>query len=400
MAFLGCLSNTTGHGLPQIVKPGNLFLNVLWAIFYAVAVSGCGFLIYQAVEQFWQFDVITMTKIKRETKMKLPAITICSPYENTYTMIIECRGPSGDCKMNNLTLYNRNNHPEYCVQSNYGTNVTELQSDEGSEYGYFLTLYQHNYPHELSFKLAITDNSAKVVSEEVREHLFPGQETQVVLSKTMQTALGPPYSNCNQSTNYRQVNCLEDCDKKAMIEACGCGYDIECQLSHQMPGKCKDVYYNPSEIESKCNQECPVECNQVSFQSKRVDVKLDIDKYLIENYKNTVSNKFNISKYTDDEIRKRITRLSIFFDKFERTEITQSSSITPTSLIANVGGLLGKSIQSLGIFKIRSTNHIALFQTGLFLGFSLLSSFEAVDLLIRIAIILSRSVRSRPRISP
>jgi len=27
--FLGCISSTTGHGLPQIVKPGNLLLNVL-----------------------------------------------------------------------------------------------------------------------------------------------------------------------------------------------------------------------------------------------------------------------------------------------------------------------------------------------------------------------------------
>ncbi len=51
IAFLGCLSNTTGHGLPQIVKPDNLFLTVLWVIFYVLAVSGCGFLIYQAFDQ-------------------------------------------------------------------------------------------------------------------------------------------------------------------------------------------------------------------------------------------------------------------------------------------------------------------------------------------------------------
>jgi len=348
-AFLGCLSNSTGHGLPQIVKPGNLFLNVLWAIFYAVAVSGCGFLIYQAVEQFCQFDVITMTKIKRETKMELPAVTICSPYKNTYDMIILCDIRGQACKMNNLTLYNRYSHSLYCVNINYGTDDTELQTNEGLEYGYILTLYNHNYEQEHYFRLAITDNSAKVVSEEVRENLFPGQETQVVLSKIMQTALSPPYSNCNQSTDYRQVNCIEDCDKKAMIEACGCGYSIECPKWNQpseLPEKCLNV------ILSKCNQECPVECKQVSFQSKRVDIKLDIDKYLIENYRNIVSNKFNISKYTDDEIKKRITRLSIFFDKFERTEITQSSSITPTSLIANVGGLLGNRFNSIiGILR-------------------------------------------------
>ncbi len=86
-AFLGCLSNTTGHGLPQIVKPGNMFLNVLWVMFYAVAVSGCGFLIYQAVSEYCEFNVITITKIKRDVELALPAVTFCSGLDNTFDMI-------------------------------------------------------------------------------------------------------------------------------------------------------------------------------------------------------------------------------------------------------------------------------------------------------------------------
>ncbi len=346
MAFLGCLLNSTGHGLPQIVKPGYLFLNILWVIFYAVAVSVCGLLIYQAVDQYYQFDVITMTKIKRETKMKLPAITICSGHAKTSEMIINCYESSlKQCKINNLEFYDRKGLPQYCVQLNYGTNITRIQSTEGSEYGYRLDLYKHE---EARLYLGITDNSARVVSREVREYIFPGQETEYVLYKTVQTSLGLPYSNCNGSTDYRQVNCIEDCDKKGMIEACGSGYDIEFQWSGLKSEICYNAFYNPSEIKSKCNQECPVECNQVSFQSKRVDVELDIGDISIENYKSSLSNKFDVSKYTDDEIRKRITRVSIFFDKFERTEITQSPSMTTTSLIANVGGLLGKSLYLIG----------------------------------------------------
>jgi len=351
-AFHGCLSNTTGHGLPQIVKPGNLFLNVLWVIFYVVAVSGCGFMIYQAVDQFCQFDVITMTKIKRETEMELPAVTICSPDENTYNMIIECSGPSDkECIIKNLTLYDRGSLPEYCVQLNSGKNVTELQSNEGLGFGYILTLYKHKVAH---LYLAFTDNSARVVLEDVKEIVFFGQFTELVLSKTVHTALGPPHSNCNQSTDYRQVNCIEDCDKSAMKEACGCGYDVECpELSDQMSElseKCLNV------VLSKCNQECPVECNQVSFQSKRVDIELEMILDYVEGstnyYKSIVEKKFSISEYSDDEFKKRITMLFINFDKLETTEITQSPSISLTSLIANVGGLLGKSIHSPSIFKI------------------------------------------------
>jgi hypothetical protein len=278
-----------------------------------------------------------MTKIKRETNMTMPAITFCSPDENTYDMIIECSGPSGDCKMSKIELYNRFNNPKQCVQLNNRKNFTELQLNEGL--AYFLTLYQPKYTYLL---LAITDNSARVVLDEVILNVYPGYETELVLSKTVQTALGPPYSDCNQSTDYRQVNCIQDCDKKAMIEACGCGYDIECQLSAQMPQKCYDAYYYSSGILSKCNQECPVECNQVSFQTKRADIELDINSDLLHYFKYTVAKKFNVSEYGDDEFKKRITMLFINFDKFETTEITQSPSISLTSLIANVGGLLGK----------------------------------------------------------
>jgi len=137
-AFLGCLLNTTGYGLPKIVKPGNPLLNVLWVIFYAVAVSLCGSFVYYAFDQYYRYDVITMTKINRETEMTLPVITICSQYENTYDMIIECRGPSGiKSKINKLELYDRFNHHEYCVQLSYGTNVTELLPEKMSQ-SYYL----------------------------------------------------------------------------------------------------------------------------------------------------------------------------------------------------------------------------------------------------------------------
>jgi len=306
-----------------------------------VAVSGCGFMIYQAVDQFCQFDVITMTKIKRETNMTFPAVTICSPDENTYTMIIECRGSSGDCKMNNLTLYNRNNHPEYCAQLNYEKNVTY----EGSVY--YLTLYQPKYTYLL---LAITDNSARVVLDEVSVNVYAGQETDLVLSKTVQTVLGPPYSDCNQSTDYIQATCLEDCDKIALKEACGSGYDTEFQWLYQMSEKCHDAYYKLAGIVSKCNQECPVECNQVSFQKKRVDIEFYMNNDVLHYFKSTVAKKFNISEYNDDEFKKRMTKLFIGYDKLETTVITQSPSISLTSLIANVGGLLGKSLHSPCIF--------------------------------------------------
>ena len=72
------MSTSTGHGLPQIAKPDNLYLTVIWAIFVTVAIGGCIYLTYLTIGKFLEFGVITTTQVKRETKLTLPAITVYS----------------------------------------------------------------------------------------------------------------------------------------------------------------------------------------------------------------------------------------------------------------------------------------------------------------------------------
>jgi len=277
------------------------------------------------------------------------------------------------CNVKNLVLYDRNGNRRFCVQINYSKNNTELQNayseGTGDKAAYRLELFKYEHAN---LSVAFTDNSARVVWEEVSEEVYFGQLTKFVLSKTVQTVLGPPHSNCNQSSDYRQANCVEDCDKKALIEKCGFGYDIGTydNDSREISEKCREVLYKPSEIMIQCYQECPVECKQVSFQSKRVDVEWLIESWSLERFKYDSAKRFNykISKYSDDEFKKRITLLYIYYDKFETTEITQSPSISLASLIANVGGLLGKLLQSLCIFKIHLTYLIAYFFKACFLA--------------------------------
>jgi len=122
---------------------------------------------------------------------------------------------------------------------------------------------------------------------------------------------------------------------------------------------CENAYNKSSEIESKCNKECHDECKQVSFQSKRVDIGLDTQSENPNDFldlKSLITRKFDISEDRDEEIKNKITFLLIYFDKLETIEITQSPSISFTSLIANVGGLLGKSLHSVFIFTIHLTN--------------------------------------------
>jgi hypothetical protein len=74
-----------------------------------------------------------------------------------------------ECKINKLKLYDRFNHDEYCVQLSYGTNVTELQSKEGEEYGYVLSLFKYE---NASLYLAISENRARLDQKRLEKTFF------------------------------------------------------------------------------------------------------------------------------------------------------------------------------------------------------------------------------------
>ncbi len=348
---MDCLANSTGHGLPKITGSGNPLIRVLWAVCFIIAIGICSFMVYEVVEQFRRFEVNTLTNIRRYTEMTLPAVTICSNIEYpifTQDLILNCLYKpwinEEACKIKDLTLDITNIYGNRysCLQINHGTSKSELDKVKGKGYshGYSLILYQ---PFPTDIRFAFTDNSARVVNEEIVERVHPAQ-TYIALSKTHQIALGPPYSKCNQSSDYREANCLDECFKKTMTRICGCRYPDECGSYLMWPTECENAAKNSIEIISQCNLECPTRCNQIRFSFGRVDVpKFFKDNVDFSNYKLQIRNKLNITGLSNDHIRESIAEMKIYFSELETTEITQSPSMTPTNLFGNVGGLLSKT---------------------------------------------------------
>ncbi len=48
--------------------------------------------------------------------------------------------------------------------------------------------------------------NVKIVNEDINKDIHSGQSTIIALSKTVQTALGQPYSDCNEAKDYRQTS--------------------------------------------------------------------------------------------------------------------------------------------------------------------------------------------------
>jgi len=310
-AFIDCVSSTTGYGLPQMIKPGNIFLSLIWTFFYLVGLGACVFIIYQAIEQFLRYDVITMTKIKSEKEMTLPALTVCNfdeiRYEkkfNTRDLVLFCRlfsksnFSSDKCQF--LTSYKLFDifQIKNCIQFNVVTSKMLLSSvDEiGFTNGYRFVIYT---PKDITINFALTDNSARVVLNDLNDILFPGQDTYLALRKTKQIALGPPYSECNYAIDYIRHTCIEDCFNKKMSEACGCEYPFGCaectetflSFINNRSESCFQTYVSIGSSRSfeyiKCMDKCESGCNQVNFSINRIDVNWKLNKiyYKLTNQK-------------------------------------------------------------------------------------------------------------------
>ncbi len=328
-------------------------------------------MIYFAINEFMQYRVITTTKIKSEKEMILPGLTFCVEYHFNQTdmepfiakdMVLECKLPrnsttSKSCNLTDLTLLNEFEFDNKCFQINVGKNRELLAKSvsEGPEFGIHIFLYFPNSDISYSVKLGISDNSASVVYHDVNKYLYPGYNTQVALSKTNQIALGTPYSDCNDSVDYRSLTCIDDCFNKKVSVACGCDWEeAKCRKS------CKDswrdtskieiideIFSNPITIKSQCRLKCPVECNQVTFSFNRIDIALsgenigDNEDFLYyTDSKLNAEKKFNLTDLSQEDFDKRATVLLIYFERLETTEINERDAF---SSIFSVGG----SIRSL-----------------------------------------------------
>jgi hypothetical protein len=279
--------------------------------------------------------------------MTLSAITFCpsDSHCNIHDIIHSCgygMSVGNKCKKNNLTLFSKSGFQINCAQYNYGTNKPELNKVVGEDkrYGYIFELFSMS---NCFVKFALHWVVLNEVNENVHQDKLGGL-IEIVLTKTQKTTLGAPFSQRNDSKDYSQVNCVDDCLNKVMNEVCRCAFPAECANFDE----CWHAYINTSvAIKSKCNKQCPFECNKVSFWFSSRDSELELDETRIGHHNPIMSEKL------DRTGRQRV--VYFYFDKFETTQITLSASMSPTSLFGNVGGLLSIILHSLVLLTERLT---------------------------------------------
>jgi hypothetical protein len=171
---------------------------------------------------------------------------------------------------------------------------------------------------------------------------------------------------------YTQKECLHLCLQKFIMENCKC-YDLNysqlkpnisaCQSEEQL--KCTNDEYMKflRENKSNCIEKCPLECDQIVFNHA-----ISSADYPTENAYQILKSNHQFSSFnnlTFENFKERSLMVNIFYSKLSYWSVSQVKKIEIIELLAKIGGLLG-----------------------FFIGMSLLSFVEFLEIIIEVLLII------------
>jgi len=342
--------------------------------FFLVSAIACSWMLSKTLNQYFAYEFTTKFEVKHEYEYTFPAITLCNYRSDqkkypdeflTYSAfnfievdITKISHRTNMSKFGNKGLYK-------CIKINSGKNftgnLTKLLNTKTSGIYYGLAL-DFKVPEDITssentkiFQFSIHDNHVHPTSVDMNMfYLLNSTQTNIELQKTVSRKLGVPYNQCYDSdvyiesavhekikqngVTYRQEICLELIQEEFITKQCNCiffgslrstdeyDFQVDCTV-----GLRKDCWERESMKFNYLNytQECPLECETTLFS------------YSVVTFGNTVNK----------------TSARIYYNSLKYTDVLEIPKTTGIEVFADLGGTLG-----------------------LFLGFSLLSFVEILDL--------------------
>ena len=76
--FFTWVDSFTMHAIPNIFRTKHSFIKLMWILCFLTSSGLCAFTVYQNINNYFQFNVVTTTRLHREIPMIFPTITICN----------------------------------------------------------------------------------------------------------------------------------------------------------------------------------------------------------------------------------------------------------------------------------------------------------------------------------
>jgi len=179
-----------------------------------------------------------------------------------------------------------------------------------------------------------------------------------MVSKTVTDKLGEPYNSCEDNTDelksplakeieargskYSQRLCFNLCILHYVEKECACS--LEYQLWTNGSDTCGEGCVLPIldsfEYHEKC-EDCPLECDSVSFIRISEKILLAGDRFYSDKFKKTLNMSQKFSNFTLDYLLSNLIVINLQFEKIQYMEIKEVAKMSVASLIGELGGTLG-----------------------------------------------------------
>ena len=435
------LYNSTGQGIVKILRNQYKSVQIMWLTTLIFSSTLCFFLITQNILNFFKFDVNTKTRKITEIPMVFPTVSICNKnmFQTSYALdyikqiifvhnltnifetgnktitddeiqeilflaasntlsnnfndemrkklsldisdtIKSCKFDDNSCGLEDF-YWKYNRYLGNCFIFNSGINKSKLRETNqiGKRNGLSLTLY-HSIIKELKelypdygLTVKIENSSNWNVDFVYGIDLLSGFSNNLVIEKIFVNKIKYPYSNCDVDYNdtnsklsnlykafvysshpYKEQYCLDFCYQMMAYEKCNCTDQEALSLNNDFneicltlaQSRCLDEVYKEflsENLISNCMPNCPLECHESYFKTS-----------------------LSFSKF--DKSDENLLKLNIYYDELSYTVINEAISLSIFEVLSNIGGTLG-----------------------LFLGLSLLSFVEVIEVLINVIFILKKT---------
>ncbi|XP_048582925.1 acid-sensing ion channel 1 [Nematostella vectensis] len=432
-------SYTTLHGLHFLFQPIPRARKIIWGIMLVIATVGLSIQIGNGLVKVYSYNIFTAKTFVRPESLPFPAITICNQNMLRKTailgsagqryldqldelrarfigedmnvtserinmdaivqksghqlekMVYECRFVRDKCDNKSIKVFTSEKRG-LCYTFNSGVNGTPLLnvSHSGSEYSLSLRLdaepteYYGPYSYDgTGFKIAVHDQKVLPDIEEDAYDISPGFYTKITMKRAQTLFLPSPYSSgCGSrklqfSQEYSYKNCIRECHTQLMIGRCRCrAIGMTLQENDTTPycttREVQDCIMRVHERSSRQRCDCPVPCEMTTFTS-RISLAYFPSQHVWETFLPflTTAYDLNLTGLSPDEldmkaehfVRKRFAMVKIFYETLRTEMYHQRPAYEMSDLFADVGGNMG-----------------------LFLGCSMLTIAEFIDLAIMLLI--------------
>jgi hypothetical protein len=388
------LSDSTANGLPNVFKRESILNKIFWLIFVLLSTSLSFYYTFNAINDYFNYSVITQIKNVYQQPLRFPAITICDDGTNAnetqesqeYFDAKEPKNVVKECKTMQDSKNCTNNPNDFfeiipyvdtkdygtCFRFNSGKNMFNksipfLYSTIGGRDDFIQIIFKNHlllkiFLHDVNLPPTIQYNNIHESYIQINFNL----SYYIVIEKTEDNKLGLPYNNCYNDVSefnlnktivnyiksinktYTQVNCLKLCFELDYIEKnpCKCLNTTlgrvwrDCFIIKENMNindctyKYKGNFAEKSVIE-KCSQYCPLECDSTIYT-------------------------YSVSS-TYDAKHKNTTAIRFFYNSLKVAEISQTSQTQIYDLVSNIGGIFS-----------------------LFIGLSFVTLFEIAEVFIEI----------------